>query len=50
MDKLISDRAQVETSKKVQDILCALIIEDCWQSEPYHTVYARIAEAHVQII
>jgi len=35
MDKLISDRAQVETSKKVQDILHALIIED-WQSEPHH--------------
>jgi len=35
MDKLISDRAQVETSKKVQDILRALIIDD-WQSEPHH--------------
>jgi len=35
MDKLISDRAQVETSKKVQDILRALIIDD-WQSESHH--------------
>jgi len=35
MDKLLSDRAQVETSKKVQDILRALIIDD-WQSEPHH--------------
>jgi hypothetical protein len=35
MDKLISDRAQVEISKKVQDILRAYRIAD-WQSEPYH--------------
>jgi hypothetical protein len=35
MDKLISDRAQLEVSKKVLDILCTLIIDD-WQSEPYH--------------
>ena len=35
MDKLISDRAQSEISKKVLDILRAYRIED-WQSEPYH--------------
>jgi len=35
MDKLISDRAQVEVSERVLDILCALCIRD-WQSEPYH--------------
>ena len=34
MNKLISDRAQVEVSKKVQDILRNLIISD-WQSEPH---------------
>ena len=34
MFKLISDRAQVEISKKVQDILGNYIIKD-WQSEPY---------------
>ena len=32
MDKLISDSARVETSKRVKDILRALIIDD-WQSE-----------------
>ena len=35
MDKLISDRAQVEISNKVLDILRNYVIED-WQSEPYH--------------
>src|SRR4030095_521056 len=34
MSKLISDKAQVEISKKVQDILWNLIIDD-WQSEPH---------------
>ena len=34
MDKLLSDRAQVEISKKVLDILRALYIGD-WQSEPH---------------
>ena len=34
MTKLISDRAQVEISNKVQDILRNLMISD-WQSEPY---------------
>ena len=32
--KLVSDSAQVEISKKVQDILRSLCIDD-WQSEPY---------------
>ena len=35
MDKLISDRAQVEVSKRVQDILRAYHIDD-WQSEPHY--------------
>src|SRR5215207_7563017 len=35
MSKLISDRAQVEISNKVQDILRNYIIQD-WQSEPHH--------------
>jgi len=35
MDKLISDRAQVEISNRVRDILRTLMIDD-WQSEPYH--------------
>ena len=34
-DKLINDRAQVEISNKVLDILCNYVIED-WQSGPYH--------------
>ena len=34
MTKLISDRAQVEVSNKVQNILRSLMIGD-WQSEPY---------------
>ena len=35
MQKLISDRAQVEISNKVLDIMRNFIIDD-WQSEPYH--------------
>ena len=35
MDKLISDRAQVEISNRVQDILRAYHIDD-WQSEPHY--------------
>ena len=35
MDKLISDRVQVEISNKVLDILRALFISD-WQSKPYY--------------
>jgi len=46
MDKLISDRAQVETSKKVQDILFALVIDE-WQSEPHHQ-HQNLAENHWQ--
>ena len=33
MDKLISDSARVEISRRVLDILCSLCIDD-WQSEP----------------
>ena len=33
MDKLISDRAQVEISAKTQDVLHMYAIDD-WQSEP----------------
>ena len=42
MDILISDNAQAETSKRVQDILRAYAIDD-WQSEPYfqHQNYAE---------
>ena len=35
MDKLVSDRAQVEISNKVHDILRHLCIDD-WQSEPHY--------------
>ena len=35
MDKLISDRAQVEISNKAKEILRAYCIDD-WQSEPHH--------------
>ena len=34
MRKLINDRAQVEISNRVKDILRSLFIDD-WQSEPY---------------
>ena len=34
MNKLISDRAQVEISNKVKDVLRQFCIKD-WQSEPY---------------
>jgi len=40
MDKLISDRAEVEISNKVTDVLRAYKIED-WQSEPYHVRKVR---------
>jgi hypothetical protein len=46
MTKLISDRAQVEISKKVQDILCHLFIMD-WQSEP-HQQQQNFAERRYQ--
>ena len=35
MDKLISDRAQVEVSGRVLDILRSYVI-DSWQSEPHY--------------
>ena len=35
MDRLLSDRAQVEISERVKEILRAYAIGD-WQSEPYH--------------
>jgi hypothetical protein len=35
MSKLVSDRAQVEISGKVKDILRNLFVNN-WQSEPYH--------------
>jgi len=46
MSKLISDRAQVEISKKVQDILRHLVI-DSWQSEP-HQQHQNYAERRYQ--
>ena len=48
MTKLVSDRAQVEISKKVQDILRNLIISD-WQSEP-HQQHQNPAERRYQDI
>ena len=35
MDKLVSDRAQVEISNKVKEVLRYLVIDD-WQSEPHY--------------
>ncbi|HEY9710825.1 MAG TPA: hypothetical protein V6D48_21645 [Oculatellaceae cyanobacterium] len=46
MTKLISDRAQVEISNKVQDILRNYIIGD-WQSEP-HQQHQNLAERRYQ--
>ena len=48
MDKLISDRAQVEISKRVHDILRALFIDD-WQSEP-HCQHQNPAERRIQTV
>ena len=48
MSKLISDRAQVEVSRKVQDILRHLLIAD-WQSEP-HQQQQNYAERRFQDI
>ena len=48
MDKLISDRAQVEISKRVHDILRALFIDD-WQSEP-HRQHQNPAERRIQTV
>ena len=46
MDKLISDNANEEISKRVLDILRALVIED-WQSEP-HYQHQNFAERRYQ--
>src|SRR5687767_1415670 len=46
MSKLISARAQVEISNKVQDILRKYIIQD-WQSKPHHQ-HQNVAEPHYQ--
>ena len=46
MSKLISDRAQVEISNKVQDVLRNLMISD-WQSEP-HQQHQNPAERRYQ--
>lgn len=48
MDKLISDRAQVEVSKKANDILRNYCIDD-WQSEPHHQLQ-NIAERKYQVV
>jgi hypothetical protein len=48
MDKLISDRAQVEISKKVTDITRAYNI-DQWQSEPNHQ-HQNFAERRIATI
>ena len=46
--KLVSDSAQVEISKKVQDILRSLCIDD-WQSEP-HQQHQNPAERRYQTV
>ena len=48
MDKLISDRAQVEISNRVHDILRAYYIDD-WQSEP-HYQHQNMAERRWGVI
>ena len=48
MDKLISDRAQVEISNRVHDILRAYHIDD-WQSEP-HYQHQNMAERRWGVI
>ena len=48
MDKLISDRAQVEISNRVNDILRAYRIDD-WQSEP-HYQHQNMAERRWGVI
>jgi hypothetical protein len=48
MDKLVSDRAQLEISNRVKDILRNLIIDD-WQSEPYHE-HQNAAERRYQVV
>ena len=44
MDKLLTDSARVEISRRVHDILRALIIDD-WQSEPNYQ-HQNFAEHH----
>jgi len=46
--KIISDRAQVEISENVQDILCTLFIGS-WQSEP-HQQHQNPAECRIQTV
>ena len=48
MQKLISDRAQVEISNKILDIMRNFIIDD-WQSEPYNE-HQNPAERQYQTI
>ncbi len=48
MDKLLSDRAQIEISNKILDILRAYRIDD-WTSEPYHQ-HKNYAERRYQTI
>ena len=48
MDLLISDRAAVEVSKKIKDILRAYCIRD-FQSEPYHQ-HQNFAENRYAVI
>ena len=49
MDKLITDSARVETSKRVEDFARALLI-DAWQSEPHyqHQNFAEHRWKHVK--
>ena len=48
MDKLISDRAQVEISSRVQSILCGYSI-DSWQSDP-HYQHKNFAERRYTVL
>ena len=48
MDKLISDRAQAEVSKRALDILRAYFIDD-WESEP-HYQHQNYAERRYSVI
>ena len=48
MDKLLSDRAQVEISNKVKDYLRQYHIQE-WQSEPYHE-HQNPAERRYQMV
>ena len=48
MDRLVSDRAQVEISNRVKDILRALFIRS-WQSEP-HRQHQNPAERRIQTV